>query len=266
MSTLTFTSNKTLLKGKQGKLKQDSDGNYEVMVGAYNVPNTAGETYLFTKRVENLFLKSTMISKLNKKQLYGEADHPSLDDYRAKTRSEEDAVALWINRLGKISSANISHQIMGVRFEKLDQVINNRPVYGVYNIVKPLHPVLKASLDDPDQNTAFSVRSFVDRTFRMGEIFCEAKDIITYDWVPHGGIPLATKYNTPSLESEDKILLLDDSANITRNIIDKMMTQESRELDLVGVESKPMFDTAMVRGLAGWKEVPLLNNIVSRNW
>lgn len=266
MSTLTFTTNKAILKGKQGKLRQDGKGSFEIMVGAYNVPNNSDETYLFTKRVENLFVKSTMMEKFNKNQLFGEADHPSLDDFRAKTRSEKDAVALWINRLGRIAAAKISHQITSIRWEKLDQVINGRPVYGVYCGIKPMNPVLAQSLADPEQNTAFSVRSFVNRTMKLGEIFCEAKDIITYDWVPHGGIPQATKYSTPSLESESKILLLDSSASITTDVLTKMEELESTTGPIVANESTSLFNTHMVRGLAGWKEVPDLSSLISRRW
>lgn len=266
MSKLVFTSNKAVLKGKQGKLKQDSDGNFEVMVGAYNIPTTSGETYLFTERVKKLFTSSTMLSKFNKNQLYGEADHPSLDDYRLKTRTEAEAVALWINRLRRIDPKNISHQIMGIRWEKLPQVVNGRPVYGVYCIIKPLVPILAKSLSDPEQNTAFSVRSFVNRTMQLGELFCETNDIVTYDWVPHGGIPIATKYSTPSLESEHKIQLLTDGAIITPETINHLAELEASEVLHTGIESGTMFDTVMVRGLAGWKEVPDLGALVSRNW
>lgn len=265
MSTLTFTSNRTVLEGKQGKLKTDANGNYEILAGAYNVPNNVGETYLFTKRVENLFVKSTMISKLNKNQLYGEADHPSLDDFRSKTRTEKEAIALWINRLGRVDSSKVSHQIKGVRWEELPNRVNGRPVYGVYLIVKPLHEVLKESLADPEQNTAFSVRSFVDRFMRMGEIFCEAKDLITYDWVMHGGIPLATKYTTPSLESESKIQLLSESVNITPEIITDL-SQIEESMALAGNESDMLFNTTMIKDLAGWREVPDLGALASRMW
>lgn len=267
MSTLTFTSNKTLLRGKQGKLKQDSSGSYEVLAGAYNVANNVGDIYLLTERVKKLFVKSTMMEKLNKNQLYGEGDHPSLDEFRSKARTEQQAIQLWINRLGQIQAKAISHQITSVALKPLDIVKDGRPVWGVFLGIKPLHPVLKQSLADPEQNTAFSVRSFVDRFIKLGEMFCEAKDIITYDWVPHGGISLATKYNTPSLESEGSPLIMESSAAITTDILNGLTAmEESKEYAMAGVESDTVFNTTMIKGLAGWREVPDLSSMVSRNW
>lgn len=267
MSTLTFTSNKTILQGKQGKLKQNANGAYEILAGAYNVANNVGDIYILTERVKRLFQKSTMMEKLNKNQLFGEGDHPSLDDFRSKARSEKEAVMLWINRLGQIKSSCITHQILKVDLKPLNIVRDGRPVWGVFLQVKPLHPVLKQMMNDPDCNVAFSVRSFVDRFIKMGEMFCEAKDIITYDWVPTGGIDLATKYSTPSLESEASPMLWEESAIITNDIIQEMMrTEEEQRLSGAAVESEIVIDTTMIKGLAGWREVPDLTSLVSRQW
>lgn len=265
MSTLTFSSNKTVLAGKQGKLKTNSEGHYEIMVGAFNHPNNIGDIYPFTERVKKLFTKSTAITKLNNNQLYGEADHPDLNEFRSKTRTEQQAIALWIDRLSKVVSSNISHQILGVRWEKLGIKHNGKPVYGVYNVVNPINPILKSNLKDPNANTAFSVRSFINRTMEMGQFMCEAKDIITWDWVPTGGIDLATKYNTPSLESESKIYMESDSAIITTDVVRELERLEASS-QLVGNESTQMFNSTMVKGLAGWREVPDLSSLVSRNW
>ena len=263
MSELKFVSAYRPPEGKQGKLPRDKDGNYEVLVGAYNEMTTSGEIYNFTDRVKALFTRSTMITKLNRNQLFGEREHPSLDDYISKTRTESQAVAMWINRLRRIDSKNLSHQTFGVRFAPLDKKVNGRTVFGVYLWVNPLDEKLKSLLDNPQANTAFSVRSFVDRKYSQGQIFCETKDIITHDWIMHGGIPIATKHSHPGLQNESYVPPSICSATINSSVIAELEAMDSMSSE-AGIESGEIVSTMMIRGMMGWCEVPCLDHLASR--
>ena len=267
MGSLTFTVDRSQLEGKQGKLTKDKDGYYEMLAGAYNIPNSCGERYVFTDEVKNMFVNSRMVSKLKLGQLYGECNHPSLDEYRSKARSESDSIALWMNRLGRIVMNNLAFHSNNVRWAELDKRVDGRPVYGVYLKVKPLVEPMSMSLSDPNQNTALSVRSFVNRKYSMGEILVTTKDIITYDWIAHGGIHLATKYNTPSLEGEIKepTIYTGDQALITPELLSQMEHYEKADT-IVGAENSVLFNTMMIRDVAGWREVPDLSSLVSRRW
>lgn len=264
MSTLSFTANKTALEGKQGKLPTNKDGHKLVLCGAYNIPNNIGEVYPYTSRVEKLFSNSTMIRKLNNSQLYGEADHPSLNEFISKTRTQQEAVALWVSRLTQVPASQIAHQWHGFDVKPLNQKIGGRQVMGVFGWVNPFHEVQKASLSDPNSNTAYSVRSFVDRTLKLGEVMCEQKDLITYDWVPTGGIPIANKYCTPGLESEQKFVVMCESGTIDRQVLEYMDALEHNE---IGNESERLITTSMIKNLHGaWQEVPDLTHLISRRW
>lgn len=278
MSELVFTIDRSQLEGKQGELKPDSEGYYEILAGAYNLATTAGEIYEFTKKVQNLFVKSTMITKLKKGQLFGEKNHPALDVYRIPGRPIDEAISLWLSRLSRIDMANLAFIAKNVRFAPLPNKVDGRTVYAVYLTLKPLCPEMLASIQDKNSNTALSVRSFVNRRYHMGEVLVETKDIVCYDWVPSGGISIATKWNSPGLEDDNSIIIPEqepiytggaietkDSAIITTDVLKHMADIEAKTSQ-VGVEDSVLFDTMMIRDLAGWREVPCLNSMVSTRW
>ena len=60
--------------------------------------------------------------------------------------------------------------------------------------------ILKESLENPKQNTSFSIRSFTDNAFNGQYLKKVLVKIETFDFVGEQGIFIADKYTSPSLE------------------------------------------------------------------
>lgn len=269
---IIYRANPSLLEGKQGKLPKDAQGRYKVLVGAYNMRNTCGDKYIFTSRVQALFKSSKARTRADNNQLYGEPDHPELRDFVKRTRTHEEAVALYLDRLNHVPPDRQAHQIHDFWYEPLPDKVDGETVYGVYALITPLHPRQKDSLENPQENTAYSVRSFIDRyPSRCGGYLFEAKELITWDWVSNPGISMAGKYNTPGLES-DGLLRFDDGMDVlindgVFNHLEKLAQQSEALSETQGVESdNHVMLTTMVKDIAGWREVPDIGATLSRQW
>lgn len=265
-----FSCDVTQLEGKQGKLRDVGDGYYEIVVGAFNISNMAGDFYEYTDRVAKLFTHSSwMLSMLRKNQLYGECDHPGVEPYVGKPNWKD----LWMDRLREVRTSNIANQYRQFELKPLNKQERGQTVIGVYAHVKPVKEEYKCSLLDPNQNTAHSVRSFINRRTVGFQEYRECKEIITYDWVTLGGVGVATKYETPSLESgfgrswENIIDGNKVDIPLTPEMINFIERQDMQRKS-VGLESGNMIDATMIRDITGWRAVPTidLDTLSSRSW
>lgn len=187
------------------QLEQDEKGYYKVNFGALNVYNTSGEFYT-SKGVEELIKdKSTKLyQKLKDGMLGGEADHPEYVPNMSKQQ--------FFSRNLQIQKKTTSHHIRSIELTPTDQK-SDRPGHGnvilVEGWVKPSDNehgrALKASLDNPEENTCFSVRSFTEDNMVHGVTIKRILTIVTWDWVTAPGIKLATKWKKLSIES-DKVV------------------------------------------------------------
>jgi hypothetical protein len=64
----------------------------------------------------------------------------------------------------------------------------------------PNGPALEASLDNPNENVCFSIRSFTDDYRERGITRRVLKTIVTWDYVNEPGIAVAEKFKAPALE------------------------------------------------------------------
>ena len=91
-----YACNASNLEGKQGKLKKDSEGYYEHLVGAFNIYNNVGDYYKMTEKVAHLFSNSSQFITTTKAgKTWGECDHPSFEDFAGKS----NAVEMYLDRL-----------------------------------------------------------------------------------------------------------------------------------------------------------------------
>lgn len=262
-----YAADVTALEGKQGKLKKDKDGYYEILLGAYNCYNSAGEFYELTKRVHLLFASSSfLMQRVKNGKLYGEADHPSMDPYLGKP----NMMALWMDRLRDIRAANQSHHIRGLELRQLAKQEKGQVVHGIYGLVKPCDERLLASLENPHENTSFSQRAFSNNRNVGYETYREVTEIITYDWVTAGGIPYAAKHQTPSMESLVKYCNGALTINIDNNMMDDLeMLEKAR--GLAAMENSNIIPVTRIRDANNsWREVPTLDlgvsSHASRKW
>lgn len=191
----------TILQGvnKAGVLKPDANGYYDVVLGALDVINSAGEKYVLTDVSRNTFSAGSALDKrVSEGLLKGEWGHPKASDYRNPLQFER--------RIRTIDEDRISHTISKVWLDEIEY--DGKRVLGVLGKVKPCGPYgkyLQEMLDDPAQNVCFSGRFYSNlrKNPRTGITEREIHTVGTWDFVSAPGISQAKKYASPSLESED---------------------------------------------------------------
>ena len=227
---IVFSAVKT--NAKNNKLEQDKNGYYRVTLGAINALNHNGDAYLATgvkELIENS--SNTLARRLKNGYLKGEAGHPVYETGMSK--------AEYFARNLRIDLTLVSHHIRDIILTPTDK---HSGVGGIGNQIlveawiKPSGPhgeALKAMLDDPDQNVAFSIRCFTKDEV-VGGVNCKTiMQIITWDWVLEPGISLANKWDKLSLES-----LTDMSFNMHKLANDSLDLNQAVTISLESADQR----------------------------
>jgi len=220
----------TVIKSNAGNrvVKPDADGYYKVVLGAFNALNSAGEAYSFDN-IENILNdKSNVLNtRMTTGRLRAEADHPR----REPNQTTRD----FVSRNLDISTARASAHIKQVWLEQTD-ISEGIPGLGkvvlVKGLVKPSGVYgkgLKDSLDNPEEDTCFSIRCFTVLK-RVGiQAVRYVKQIVTWDWVNAPGIQYASVLNGPTVESADlcefnieELLAIEEAGLVTAESMDRV--------------------------------------------
>lgn len=200
MSVVHYGCTALVGTNKVGELKPDADGRYKMILAALDYPNSVGATYSLSS-AEQFFKPGTpFMRKVENGQLRAEYGHPKRED----SGSDEE----YFMRLLRIHEENVCAHIsdLYIDYNGVVDRKTGRKVVVIIGMVKPcgpMGPYLKEILDDPKQNAAFSLRCTTD-VERVGfTVKKHFTQIITFDYVNEPGLALATKYNSPSLESAD---------------------------------------------------------------
>ena len=199
-NSIVFSILKTNSSNKTAEI--DANGYYKVTLGAFNTFNSSGDFYL-ADGVRDLIENQSSIfhKRLTKGYLNGEMGHPQFVPGMSREQ--------YFNRNLRIEQSNISHHIKEVIITptNIDSGMPGKgTVLRVDGWVKPSGPhgeLLKKALDNPDQNVAFSIRSFTEDTFVGGKVIKKLLNIVTWDWVLQPGIASANQWDTVSLESNE---------------------------------------------------------------
>lgn len=192
--------------GKQGVLKKFPDGSYEIILGALAAYGNGGWIYDENSGRSYIENDREFLAELNGGRLKGEWGHPR----REAGMTDQD----WFVRINEIREDNTC-----CAFTKIDLSMDlikdekGRRVVGIIGRVKPSGKQageFRDMLEDPEQDTPFSIRSFARKDFNT--MRKHINKIITWDYVTTPGIAVASKYNTPSLESKQDVKLLLDEA------------------------------------------------------
>jgi hypothetical protein len=181
---------------KAGVLKKDEQGYYEVVVGALNVYNSAGQYYVY-EGAKDLFQSShQFMRRVQRGALRGEYGHPK------KQPGMRDVD--FVNRVMTIWEDQVSHHFREV-FLDFDRVkdADGRPVIAIIAWVKPSGPfgsALEKSLENPNENVCFSIRAFTDDQRQGLLVKRTLRTIVTWDYVNEPGIAVAEKFKAPALE------------------------------------------------------------------
>ncbi|ARV77360.1 head maturation protease [Pseudomonas phage Noxifer] len=232
----------TMLAGtnKRGILQPDAEGYYPCPVGAYNAYNSGG--YLYDQRTGVAMFNegSVLMRQVRKGALYGEYKHPE----QQPGMSDQAYVA----RVRRIDPDRYSHHIRDYELRPSTDE-HGRPIILVIAWVKPFGPYgkyVEASLQNPAQNTYFSVRSItVDD---MMERIKYTKEVVTHDFVGEGGVYVACKAQAPSLEDFDTSV-----KEITPEVLHDLARQQERRRGL-GLEDNGADYAGLIKEL-GWERV-----------
>jgi len=248
MSTLIFTSS-VGSSIKSNDNKPDEDGYYTQNFGTIGVANTSGIVYEITGEVRDLFADdSPLLKRLGSGYLRSEQGHPK----KLPGMTNVD----YINRILKIEEKSICGHIKEI------QIMENLQGPGTFTIVGKIRPAgpyassLKDDLENPNSNTAFSIRSLVDQRIENGVIIRTLRTIVTWDFVDSPGISTANKLNSVGLE-EDLIEIDTTDTDEVNSIVASLedMGDVGTEND-IGIRKEVLKELSLCKG----------NNCIYRDW
>ena len=230
MEAIRYTCTKLINSNKQGILKCDADGYYEIVIGGLNVFNSVGEYYTLKGAQELFDASSILMRRIKSGTLSSEYEHPkrmpgmSLDDYIRRI--------LTIDR--KFICAHIKEVRLDLDYGKNHPELNNSQAVAIIGLVKPTGPYgdhLENSLKNKCENVCFSIRALTKDYIHRGQTYRVLNIISTWDCVNEPGISSANKYDTPSLESiYDQTITIPQLERIVESDRISSVATESSEL------------------------------------
>lgn len=222
----TFTETIYKARGKKGNLPApDASGYYTFMIGALNCYNSIGEYYI-AHRVVDLFKESSaFVRRIEAACLYGELGHPR----REPGMSYADYYARMIDIYEPNICVHYRKIWLDMNYGRNNPEVGNPEMIAIMAELRPHGPhaaVLQASLDTPDQNTAFSIRSLMDTHQRNGRTERELTSLITFDHVVMPGIKQACKAFAPGVESNGLILQTGQEHVVHRDILRNLVSTD----------------------------------------
>lgn len=214
---------------KEGKLRCDPDGYYTICAGGANTHNSAGAWYDGPSYMNQFNQSTAFMRRIGNKALYGECGHPVYQPGMSKRD--------WLIRVMTIDPQKHAAHIKEVFIDQEShRNKDGSPIVAIYIRVAPRGPYaqqLGDSLDNPDENTAFSVRSITDDYFdpKRGCTVKMMREIVTFDYVGEPGIAIATKYNSVTLEDREITTFSDrDITDAIRHARETCLGMESDDL------------------------------------
>jgi len=183
---------------KVGTLKADSDGYYDLVLGALDFHNSSGAFYPLASAKHLFEDSSSLMRRIANGNCKGECGHPK--------KKPGMTMREYLERIMTVEETNVCCHFQEVTIDASGAVKdkNGRAVVAVRGKVKPTGPrgeALREALENPKENVNFSVRSLTNDVVEGGRVVKHIKTIVCWDWVNEPGISVASKYSSPSLES-----------------------------------------------------------------
>lgn len=227
---------------KAQKLKPDATGYYRTILGAFDTCNHNGVMYPLVPSVKQLFEEGGIVRRrLDAGLCRSEFGHPKIQKLPLQEALERLAIIEPTLVCAHIKSA--------VLVSSKDEY--GKPIILTVGMVKesgPYGDTMKQQLDNPEENVAFSIRSFTTTQVSGGRQSRIVKDIATWDYVTEPGIKNATQFESASLES-----IVDDIVFNHEDLNGAIHTSHS-----IGLESD-LSSLRMVRDSLGWAKVQSVN-------
>ena len=207
---------------KKGILKPDADGYFRITVGGFNVHNHGGSYYPLDTAKSLFEESSSLMRRVRAGVLKGEYGHP---------KRENMNLTDFTKRLNEIYEEKVC-----CHFKNVELVYDEYkgktgfPQVGVVATLKPSGPfadALEKSLLNPNEEVCFSVRAAVEQIVERGQENRYTHDIVTWDYVTEGGIPIARKYFSIGLEELDGVLITPGMLDVAARDMVRTMGLES---------------------------------------
>lgn len=183
-------------------LTRTEDGYYKVVVGALNTFSRENIFYIKDTLEEQLNDKSSiLVRRISNGQLFGERGHPTIP----VNRSEEEQLKTMVT----IHQDNISHHIKDIELKTTETPAPIPNKGNVIKVVATLAPAgvhaeeIRNSLDNPNINTAFSLRALHQMEYVNGIAMKKIFMFITWDWVIEPNMSPANKWESLTLDNLD---------------------------------------------------------------
>ena len=206
---IKFTATKLQAKGKTGIIKPDAEGYYDLVIGALNSFNSAGEYYTLEGAKQLFESSSNFMLRVKNGYLKGELGHPKM--LPGMTMND------YVRRILTIDEKNISTHFKEIWLDH-DYCKQNPQSSGNMVAIRaklkpagPQGPYLKQSLEDPNDNVSFSIRALTKDYVARGQTFRVLTNIVTWDQVAAPGIAVANKWDSPATESFENIPITEQS-------------------------------------------------------
>lgn len=248
MNSQSLRYNCTALLGtnKAGILKPDKEGYYEITVGGFNVHNFGGKHWPLGDAAKLFATGSSLRRRIDDGVVRAEYGHP---------RREGMSAEQFYERLNEIHEEKVCGHFAELRLDFNNyKSASGYPIVAVIARIKPSGPFgkfLKESLDNPNEETCFSIRAGVEDVGNNRYVV----DIVTYDYVNEGGIKIARKYYSMGLENAfgKTVSLNDDDLVVTPSMLDKACEVAASTMGLESVDAVRLRD---LRDRLGWKTSP----------
>lgn len=240
MNNIRFTCSSLAGTQKKGIIPKGADGYYDMVIGGLNLFNSAGEYYEYAGAKELFQSSSSFMRRVKRGALRGEVGHPR--------RDPGQSIDSYMSRILDIDEKNVCVHFAEIYldFENFKNADGSK-IIAIMSRLSPSGPkadFLDKSINNPNENVCFSIRSFTENTRSMGRMNKVLKTIVTFDYVNEPGISIAEKYKSPSLESFKDIL-------VTQDQMEKAVKQ--REHVQLGQESAVMTREELFKSF-GWQD------------
>lgn len=206
MSEISFGNIILANSGKKGILKP-VNGIYHLNAGGFNMPNASGITYPANQYViEQMGANSDLNRRVSMGYCKMEVEHPEpfvyVEENGIRYRKPMTDLMEWINRLRSYDDTRICGLITKIYFKPEDENNLYAPIWNFIDCKPfgPRGPEFKESLDDPNHNTAVSIRTQIS-PWKPGETQRNVEYWTNYDWVGEPGMIHANKHMTAGCES-----------------------------------------------------------------
>lgn len=222
--TISYSNVALASSGKKGILKKLDHDYYEIILGAFAAFGNGG--WLYDARTAMQYMENNREFKewVQAGRMRSEWGHP------VRTPGMTDAE--WFQRICSIYEPNMSSHIRKVS-TSMDTVTDERgrkvvAVIGEVRASGPKADEFRRQLENPYEDVNFSIRSFAAKNYRS--MTKHINKIVTWDNVWQPGIGVASKYNTPSLESKaDVCRMLDQTEFHIQRLRGQIMDSANEE-------------------------------------